>query len=39
MMQGNKTDMKDEGVLVEAYSDADYAAKRRNASRSAMVCW
>lgn len=28
MMNGNKTNMKDEGGPVEAYSDADYAASK-----------
>lgn len=28
MMQGDKTEMGNDGVLVEAYSDADYAAEK-----------
>ena len=40
MMKGYKDSMKDDGMLVEAYSDADYAADRtdrKSVSRGAFM--
>ena len=39
MMNGNKTNMKDEGGPVEAYSDADYATSKtdRRSVRSGVL--